>query len=154
MEAEGGRVVRGELHALVGRQFAPTVDGFAEQGAELGAVGGRLATDGQFGIPGDGGAQVIAMRGEFGDIGLGGLDVVLVEGDRGLARPAGVAGQEGRFGGGAAPYRRGGLDAAAVSEIGRDQTGDEKRSEHDESEVEAEILPESVHVLRGPCPSG
>ena len=48
----------------------------------------------------------------------------------------------------------GGLDAAAVSEVSHHDPGDERAGEDDESEVETEVLLESVHGLRGPCPFG
>ena len=154
MEAEGGRLVGRKLHALIGRLLAPAVDGFTEQGTELGAGGSRFAKDGQFRIADDRGAEPVAVRGEFGDVGLGGLHVIVVEGDRRLTRPEGMTGEELSFHGRLPLEFGGGLVAAAVSEVGHHESADEQAAEDDESEVETEVLLESVHGLRGPCPSG
>ena len=94
------------------------------------------------------------MGGEVGDVVLGGLDVVFVEGDGRFARSEGVSVEEAGFDGGAGPQRAGGLVTAAVSEVSHGQTGEESRAKDDQSEVEAEVLLETVHGLRGPYPFG
>ena len=154
METEGGGFVRREFHALVGRQLAPAVDRLTEQGAEFGGVGRSLAADGHLGVAGDERVQLLAVGGEVGDVALGGLDVVFVEGDERFARGEGVSVEEAGFDGGAAAQRAGGLVTAAISEVSHGQAGEESRAEEDESEVEAEVLLETVHELRGPFPYG
>ena len=48
--------------ALVDGELAPAVDGFAEQRAEFGGVGGGLALDRELGVAGEGGAEGGDMR--------------------------------------------------------------------------------------------
>ena len=154
IETEGGGLVRRELHALVGRELAPAVDGFAEQGAQFGGIGRSLAAEGHLRVAGDQDAQLVAVGGEVRDVGLGGFDVIFVKGDERLARSEGMSAEETRFESDVALQHRGGRLAAAVSEISHDQSGHESRAEDDESEVEAEVFLETMHGLRGPCPFG
>ena len=90
VEAEGRRVGRRELDAIVGGELTPTIDRFAKQRTQLGGVGRRLTFDGELGIASDSQPQGAEMGLEDLHV-IGGLgDIILVQRDGGSPGDKGV----------------------------------------------------------------